>query len=95
MRNPNTRLPRNDQFPLSACDGKSSGRQERRVLLVTELTETFQPEQPTRLRLDRQAPIDAHENPGDGLLNRLSDFPVHATAKFFRQPLEVKVERRG
>jgi hypothetical protein len=62
--------------------------------LASNLTEIpIQPEQPTRLRLDRQAPIDPHENPGDGLLNRLSHFSVHPNAKFFCQPLEAVFER--
>ncbi|HWT81787.1 MAG TPA: transporter substrate-binding domain-containing protein, partial [Candidatus Methylomirabilis sp.] len=31
-----------------------------------------------------------HQNPGDGLLDRLSDFPVHAAPELFRQPWECR-----
>ena len=80
-------------LPAITCDGKSCGRKSRWVLLASNLTEIpIQPEQSTRLRLDRQAPIDPHQNPSDRLLDRLLHFSVHPTPKFFRQPLEMEFE---
>ena len=57
---------------------------------------SLQPEKATRLRLNRQGPIDPYQNPGDGLLNGLPDFSDHPAAKFLGQPLEVLIKgRRG
>lgn len=53
------------------------------------------PQELTRLRLNCQALIAAHQNSGDGLLDGLPHFAVHPTADFLRRPLKVPFERSG
>jgi hypothetical protein len=49
----------------------------------------FHPDQATRLRLDRQAPIDPHQNPGHGLLDRRSDLSILPSAQLLGHPFET------
>lgn len=64
--------------------------------MATHLTDIpFYPEQSTQPRLDRQTPIDAYQNPGDGGLDRVPDLPMHSATQFLRYPLKVPLERGG
>jgi hypothetical protein len=70
------------------------GSLSRRAFGLTEIA--VQPQQSTWVRLDRDAPIDAHENAPDGPLNDFPNLPAHAAPQFLRQPLEVLLKgRRG
>ena len=51
------------------------------------------PEQPTRFRPNRQAPIVPHQNPHHRLLARLLDLPVHPAAQLLGHPQEVPLKR--
>ena len=83
-------LRSSDEFPPSAGGGESRKGQHRRVCLAPHLAGvSFHSKKPTRCRLNRQVSVTAHQNPRDRLFDHLADFPVHPTAKFFRQPLEV------
>jgi hypothetical protein len=62
------------------------------LLAIQSDINSFHPEEPTRLRLDCQASIDPYQDAGDGLLDRLPNFPVHPAAEFLRHPLEMLFE---
>ena len=46
-------------------------------------------EEPAWFRLDCQAPVGPHQNPGHRLLNRLPDFTVHPTTELLGQSLRM------
>ena len=52
-----------------------TGRLPREVQLTLGST------QPTRFRLNRQAPIDPDQYPSDGLLDGLADLRLHPTTE--------------
>jgi len=49
-------------------------------------------EESARSRFDRQASLDANQNPSHSLLNRLADFSIHAAAELLGQTLPVSFE---
>lgn len=56
-------------------------KQASALLAIQSRVISSKPKETTRLRLDRQAPIDAHQNPPDGPLDHLADLSVQTAAK--------------